>query len=76
MIRANGGWEMFVMIEVEKYQCNDRREADKRENEVMKEMKASINKNKSFITNEEKKQYYEDNKDKLNEYNKDYYQDN
>ena len=30
MIRANGGWEMFVLIEVEKYPCNDRREADKR----------------------------------------------
>jgi len=26
------------MIEVEKYPCNDRREADKRENEVMKEI--------------------------------------
>ena len=29
---------MFIMIEVEKYPCNDRREADKRENEVMKEI--------------------------------------
>jgi predicted GIY-YIG superfamily endonuclease len=51
MIRENSGWEMFVMIEVEKYQCNDKREAEKRENELMKELKASMNKYRSFRTN-------------------------
>jgi hypothetical protein len=29
MMRENGGWEMFLMVEVEKYPCLDRREADK-----------------------------------------------
>jgi hypothetical protein len=29
MMRENGGFEMFKMIEVEKYPCNDRREAGK-----------------------------------------------
>jgi hypothetical protein len=29
MMRENGGFEMFKMIEIEKYKCNDRREADK-----------------------------------------------
>ena len=43
MIRQNGGWEMFKMIEVEKYPCADRREAERRENEVMKELRASMN---------------------------------
>jgi predicted GIY-YIG superfamily endonuclease len=43
MIRENGGFEMFKMIEVEKYPCNDRREAEKREEELMKELKASMN---------------------------------
>ena len=43
MIRENGGWEMFRMIEIEKYPCNDRREAEKRENEIMKSLKASMN---------------------------------
>jgi hypothetical protein len=70
MIRQNGGFEMFKMIEVEKYPCNDRREADKRENEVMKKIKASMNKNRSFITEEEKK-YYENNKDKSKQYRED-----
>ena len=30
MIRENGGFEMFKMIEVEKYHCNDKREAEKK----------------------------------------------
>jgi hypothetical protein len=80
MMRENGGFEMFKMIEIEKYKCNDKREAEKRENELIKELKATMNKNRSFITEEEHKdkikQYYEYNKDKINEYNKDYYEDN
>jgi predicted GIY-YIG superfamily endonuclease len=28
MIRNNRGWDMFKMIEVEKFICNDRREAE------------------------------------------------
>ena len=55
MIRENGNWEMFRMIEVEKYPCNDRREAERRETEVMKELKANMNMIKSFNTIEEKK---------------------
>ena len=27
MIRDNGGWDMFKMIEVEKYPCSDKRQA-------------------------------------------------
>ena len=82
MIRENGGFEMFKMIEVEKYQCNDRREAERRENEVMKELKANLNTRKSFRTEEDRKQYikkyYEENKDKpkhkdnKKQYNKEY----
>jgi len=57
MIRENGGWEMFKMIEVEKYPCSDRREAEKRETEIMKELKASMNMMKSYISIEERKEY-------------------
>jgi len=76
MMRANGGFEMFKMIEIEKYKCFDRREADKRENELMKELKASMNKNRSFVTEEENKQYYEYNKEKILKKQKEYYDDN
>jgi hypothetical protein len=76
MMCENGGFEMFKMIEVEKYPCNDRREAEKKENELMKELKASLNKNRSFITNEERlekgKTYKEENKDKIKETVKEY----
>ena len=86
-MRDNGGFEMFKMIEIEKYKCNDRREAEKRENEVMKELKATMNKIRSFRTEKDKIQYmgeyYEENKDKRKQYreeNKDnikqYYEEN
>jgi len=91
MIRCNGDWDCFKMIEVEKYPCKDKREAERRENEVMKELKASMNTMKSFRTEEERKekdkQYYETNKDyykeyretnkeKIQEYKKEYYETN
>lgn len=57
MIRENGGWEMFRMIEVEKYPCNDKREAEKRETEVMRELQSNMNTYRSFVTDEEKKEY-------------------
>ena len=31
MISDNGGWDMFRMIEIEKYPCKDKREAQRRE---------------------------------------------
>ena len=54
MVKDNGGWDKFRMIEVEKYPCSDRREADKRETEIMKELKANLNTYKSYTTKEEK----------------------
>ena len=57
MIRDNGGFDMFKMIEVEKYPCKDKREAERREYEVMKELKANMNAIKSFLTEEERKEY-------------------
>ena len=72
MIRDNEGWDSFRMVEVEKFPCNDKREAEKRETEIMKELKANLNTYKSYITNEEKKEqdktYREENKDKMNDY--------
>jgi len=80
MIRGNGGFDRFKMIEVEKYPCKDKREAERREDEVMKELKASMNTYKSFTTDEERKEYrneyLETNKEKLQEYRKEYYETN
>ena len=84
MIRENGGFDMFRMIEIEKYPCNDKREAEKRECEVMKKLKASLNTMNSYVSNEEKKEsrkeYEKRNKEKnqgrLKDYNNNYYQNN
>jgi len=43
MIRKNGGWDMFRMIEIEKYPCNNKQEAEKREFEIMRKMNARTN---------------------------------
>jgi len=79
-IRENGGWESFRMIEVEKYPCNDKREAEKREEEVRLELKANMNSIRCYITEEEKKDhqktYYKEynkvNKIKMDGYRKHY----
>jgi hypothetical protein len=60
------------MIEVEKYPCKDKREAERREDEVMKELKASINTYKSFTTDEERKEYNKEYHKEYRETNKEY----
>jgi len=64
---------MFKMIEVEKYECNDKREAKRRENEVMKELKATMN---SYRPHRTMKQYREDNTEKNKETNNQYRDNN
>ena len=84
MIRQNGDWEMFKMIEVQKYPCNDRREAERRENEVMKELRASMNTKKSFRTQDELTEYRKEygtnyrevHKEKKQQQMKEYYESN
>ena len=75
MIRENGGWEMFRMIEIEKYPCNDKREAEKRETEIMKELKANMNMVRSFVSESNKERfkiYRETHKEEIKERNKVY----
>ena len=66
MIRENGGWNEWVMIEIEKYPCNDKNEACKRERELMEEFNFNLNMIKSFRSKTDillqKKQNYEKNK--------------
>ena len=84
MIRENGGWEMFRMLEVEKFPCKDKREAEKRETETMKLLKSTMNVNRSFVTKEESqydknvydKEYHKKNYERNKERIKTYYEDN
>lgn len=54
-IRANGNWDNWRMVEIEKYPCADKREAEAREQHWMDTLNSTLNERKSFRTEEEKK---------------------
>ena len=72
-IRNNGGFSNWDIVEIEKYNCNDKQELHKRERFYIELLGASLN---SQIPNRSKKEYDEDNKDKILEKEKKRYEDN
>jgi len=86
MIRDNGGWDAFNMIEISKFPCNDSKEASAEEDRIMREMKTTMNSYRAYtgltkkehkmqwdIDNADKvKKYRIDNKDKKRDYDKNY----
>ena len=72
-IRENGGWGNWDMILVESYPCKSSLDLHKREREIIEELKSTLNKNIPLRT---KKEYYEENKDKILEEKKEYYKKN
>jgi hypothetical protein len=72
-IRENGGWDEWLMIEIEKYPCKDKPEAIARERVIQAEMKAKLNTN---VPGRTKKEWRIDNHEKLLKQKKQYYQDN
>lgn len=83
-IRENEGWSNWEMIEIEKYPCSDKREAEARERTHYELLNSNLNSNKPFTTDDEKKEYYNNkaknfyvnNKEKKLNYQKQYYQKN
>lgn len=71
-IRENGGLSEWSMIEIEKYPCNDKREAETRERYWYEFYNAKLNGKSIFNTPEEKKekvkQYYLENGNKFKQY--------
>lgn len=53
MIRNNGGWFEWSMIEIEKYCCADSNEARKRERQLMEQYNSNLNTYKPYVTPEE-----------------------
>ena len=80
MINQNGGWSMFNMIELYKFPCEDKRQAECEEDRCIREMKANMNMKRAFITPndivEYQKQYREQNKEQIAEQMKQYYEQN
>ena len=84
MMRENGGWEEFKMIQLKEFSCNNRREAEIEEDKSMLELKSNLNTYRSFRDQERSKEeniirckeWYKDNKEKAIDYNKKYNEDN
>ena len=53
VIRENGGWENWRMVEIEKRICVDRRDAERIEQSFINQLNANMNLKKSFETPEE-----------------------
>ena len=79
IIRDNGGWDNWDMIEIEKYPCNDGNELRARERVKYEELQGNMNcniPNRGIIEYQKKykkkhnKEYYENNKEKIKERNK------
>ena len=90
-IRLNGDWDNWNMIEIEKYACDNRNEAEKRERHFIEICEAKLNSRIPSRTIEENreqnstriknnkykiKQYRENNIDKINEQKKKYRDNN
>jgi len=76
-IRNNGGWENWLMLELEKYPCNDKNEAKVRERYWIEFFKSNLNTNiPSRQRDEYIKKYRQNNKEKIKESGKIYRKNN
>ena len=75
VMRANGGWGNWTMTEISSQLCSSERDAERIEQNLISELKSDMNSHRAYLTDEERKQYYQHNKEAINEYNKQYYQD-
>jgi hypothetical protein len=70
MIRANGGWDNWSMVEVEKFNCNDGNEARKKERECLENLNAKLNER---VPSRNKKEWRDDNKEIIKENKRQYH---
>ena len=80
-IRDNGGWDNWEMIEMEKYPCNDKRELEKKEEQIRSETPNNLNAYRAYQEEDNnerhkiyyyngkgcdvKKKYYKENREKV-----------
>ena len=87
-IRENGGWGNWDMVLVEYYSCETKLELEKKEREIIEELKPTLNKQIPTRTTKEyreenkeylkiaKKEYNEENKEKIAKQRKEYREKN
>tara|TARA_R110002096_G_scaffold45989_2_gene122921 strand:+ start:370 stop:855 length:486 start_codon:yes stop_codon:yes gene_type:complete len=72
-IRANGGWDNFIMEKIDDTPCESRRELDVIEQGYMDKLNSQLNSNRAYQTNEQRKEqkqglnkaYYQTHKEQL-----------
>jgi len=68
-IRANGGWNNWVMVEIENKICISKRDAERHEQQLMDELSADMNTQKAFVNKKEyNAKYNAEHADKLKEH--------
>ena len=72
-IRENGGWNMWDIVAIENYPCNNKIELQIRERHHIETFKSKLNK---MIPNRDKAEWYEDNKDENRKKRKEYRENN
>jgi len=80
-IRQNGGWDNWTMLQIEKQNFDNKRQAEAREHYWIKHLNASLNSNKPYAMCKEdpykyKHEWYEENKDEILEKVKQNYEQN
>ena len=73
MIRDNGGWENWDMVEIEKYPCTDGNEARVRERYYYDILSPNLN---SCVPNRNMQEWIEDNKQNIKEQRRRHYDQN
>ena len=68
IIRENGGWDNWSMVQIEEYNCKDKREAEKRERELYEDLGATLNSQVPMRTQEEINNCYTTYKDYYKKY--------
>jgi hypothetical protein len=56
-IRDNGGWDNWFMIQLEEFPCENKRQAELKEEEVRVKRKTQLNMIRAYLSEEEKKEY-------------------
>jgi len=76
-IREHGGFDNWNMIEIHKQLCNDKRDAERIEQELLEQQEYKLNTIRAFITEEEKQQqrvdYLTEHKEEISEKYRIYY---
>ena len=72
-IRDNGDWNQWDMIQIKEFSCENKREKETEERKYIEELKPTLN---CIIPTRSKKEWFNDNKEKIKKQKKEYYENN